>query len=151
MVRGRDSLTGDLFEVPVPRAPLPGALDVALQLRSLLSKILKDCPLNRYQVAALMSELTGQEISKHQLDAWTAESREGWRFPLEYLPAFEVAVETHDVTAWLADLRGARLSVGRDALETQLGRIERMKDDLARQEKAIKQLLKTGPTQKGTS
>lgn len=39
-----------------------------------------------------MSELTGDPISKDQLNAWTAESREKWRFPLEYLPAFEVAV-----------------------------------------------------------
>lgn len=50
-------------------------------------------------------------------------------------------METHDVTAWLADLRGARLSVGREALETQLGRIATLKDDLARQEKALKKLL----------
>lgn len=91
-----------------------------------------------------MSELTGSDITKHQLDSWTAESREAWRFPLEYLPAFEAAVETHDVTAWIADLRGARLSVGREALEAQLGRIGRMKDDLARQERALKKLLGEG-------
>lgn len=140
-MRRADLLTGDLFEVPAPREALPGALDVGLALRHLLSKLLKNCPLSRFEVAARMSELTGHEISKHQLDAWTAESREGWRFPLEYLPAFESAVETHDVTIWIADLRGARLSVGREALEAQLGRITRMRDDLARQERALKKLL----------
>lgn len=144
MRRAPDDLTGDLFEVPSPRAPRPGALDVGLALRHLLSELLKNCPLSRFLVAARMSELIGHEISKHQLDAWTAESREGWRFPLEYLPAFEVAVETHDVTAWLADLRGARLSVGREALETQLGRIGRMKGELAQQERVIKRLLESG-------
>jgi len=142
--RAADLLTGDLFEVPAPRAALPGALDVGLALRHLLSNLLKASPLSRYQVAARMSELTGSDITKNQLDAWTAESREAWRFPLEYLPAFESAVETHDVTAWLADLRGARLSVGREALEAQLGRITRMRDDLARQERALKKLLGEG-------
>ncbi len=141
MRRGQDLLTGDLFEVPAPRAALPGALDVGLALRQLLSNLLKDSPLSRFEIAARMAELTGSDITKHQLDSWTAESREGWRFPLEYLPAFEAAVETHDVTAWIADLRGARLSVGRDALEAQLGRIGRMRDDLARQERALKKLL----------
>jgi len=141
MKRGQDLLTGDLFEVPAPRAALPGALDVGITLRQILSNLLKVSPLSRFEIAARMSELTGHEITKHQLDSWTAESREGWRFPLEYLPAFETAIETHDVTAWIADLRGARLSVGREALEAQLGRIGRMKDDLARQERALKKLL----------
>lgn len=144
MKRGQDLLTGDLFEVPAPRAALPGALDVGIALRQLLSNLLKNSPLSRFEIAARMSELTGSDITKHQLDSWTAESREAWRFPLEYLPAFEAAVETHDVTAWIADLRGARLSVGREALEAQLGRIGRMKDDLARQERALKKLLGEG-------
>lgn len=115
MRRADDLLTLDLFEVPVPVRPTPGALAVGPALRGLLSDLLKRAPMSRHEVAARMSELTGDHISKHQLDSWTAESREGWRFPLEYLPAFEEAIHTHDVTAWVADLRGARLSVGREA------------------------------------
>lgn len=141
MRRASDTLTADLFDVPVPRTPIPGALAVGHALRHLLSDLLKDCAQSRFEVAARMSELTGQEITKHQLDSWTAESREGWRFPLEYLPALEVALQTHAITAWLADLRGARLSVGREALEAQLGKVSRMRDELASQEKALKKLL----------
>jgi len=114
-----DPLTPDLFEVPVPLLATPGALSVAPALRGLLSDLLKRCPMSRFEVAARMSELTGEHISKHQLDAWTAESREGWRFPLEYLPALEEAIHTHDVThprrdglgcapAWCAAFGGAR-------------------------------------------
>lgn len=146
MRRAADHMTFDMFAIPAPAAPCVGGLDIGLALRHLLSDLLKSFPLSRYLVAAKMSELTGHDISKHQLDSWTAESRDGWRFPLEYLPAFEVAVETHDVTAWLADLRGARLSVGREALETQLGRIATMKDELARQEKSLKRLLEGSAT-----
>ncbi|WP_416244310.1 hypothetical protein ACLSSQ_00230 [Azospira sp. APE16] len=142
--RPADNLTMDLFEVPTPVSPRPGALLIGQQLRSLISDLLKASPLNRYEVAAKMSELVGHEITKNQLDSWTAESREGWRFPLEYLPALEVVLETHAITAWLADLRGARLSVGREALEAQLGKVSRMKDELSQQEKAIKRLLGEG-------
>ena len=142
--RPADNLTMDLFEVPTPVSPRPGALLIGQQLRSLLSDLLKASPLTRYEVAAKMSELVGHEITKNQLDSWTAESREGWRFPMEYMPALEVVLETHAVTAWLADLRGARLSVGREALEAQLGKVSRMKDELAQQEKAIKRLLGEG-------
>jgi hypothetical protein len=136
-----DPLTLDLFEVPVARNPLPGALDVGLALRHLLSDLLKTTPRGRFEVAARMSELLGHEISKHQLDAWTAESREGWRFPLEYLPAFEVALETHRVTAWLADLRGCRVAVGKHALDAEIGKLERLRDSASRRIRELKQIM----------
>ena len=140
MRRHTDPLTLDLFEVPAARDPKPGALALGATLRHLLSDLLKASHLSRFDVAARMSELTGQEITKHQLDAWTAESREGWRFPLEYLPAFEVAVQTHDITAWLADLRGCKVLVGKEALDAEIGRLERARDEAG---KRIKQLKHT--------
>lgn len=141
MKRAHDTLTLDLFEVPVARTPLPGALDVGLQVRHLISDLLKACPRNRFEIAAHMSELTGHEITKHQLDSWTAESREGWRFPLEYLPAFEVAVETTAVTAWIADIRGGRVQMGKEALYTEIGKLERLKEDAARKIKQLKHAM----------
>ena len=72
MKRRTDTLTLDLFEVPVPTAPMPGALQFGLVLRRLLSDLLKGSPYSREIVAARMSELTGEPISKHQLDSWTA-------------------------------------------------------------------------------
>lgn len=144
MRRAPDTLSGDLFDIPVPASAAYGGLDVGMRLRNLLSDLLKSSPVSRHQVAARMAELTGHDISKHQLDSWTAESREGWRFPLEYLPALETALETHAITAWMAELRGCRVMVGKDALLAELGRIDQMKADLARQEKAIKTYLERG-------
>lgn len=141
MRRMSDTLTADLFDIPVPASSAHGGLDVGVQLRHLLSDLLKASPSSRYQVAARMAELTGHEISKHQLDSWSAESREGWRFPLEYLPALETALETHAITAWLADLRGCKVLVGKDALLAELGKIERMKQELANKERALKRIL----------
>lgn len=141
MKRLPDQLTADLFEVPVARTPVPGALSIGSALRHRLSDLLKACALSRFEVAAQMSELTGQEITKHQLDSWTAESREGWRFPLEYLPAFEVAVQTHEVTAWLAELRGCKVLVGKEALDAEIGKLERMKEAAARRIKELKHAM----------
>jgi len=140
----RDSLTVDLFDgfmMPVERAPKPGAFDIGLAFRHVLVEQIKLSPLSRAQIVARMSELLGHEVTKNQLDSWTAESREGWRFPAEYLPAFEAALETNDVLAYLADLRGAKLYVGKDALIAQLGKLERMKDQVRKQEQALKKLL----------
>jgi len=141
MRRIHDPLTLDLFEIPVPRVPTPGALDVGLGIRHLISDLLKVSPRNRFEIAARMSELLGHEITKHQLDSWTAESREGWRFPLEYLPAFEVAVETHQITTWLADLRGCKVLVGKDALDAEIGKLERIRDAAGKKIKDLKHAL----------
>ena len=141
MRRVHDPLTLDLFEVPVARAPLPGGLNFGLAVRQLLSDLLKTSSHNRFEIAARMSELVGQEVTKNQLDAWTAESREPWRFPLEYLPAFEVACETHQVTTWLADLRGCKVLVGKEALDAEIGKLERLKEEAAKKIKHLKQAM----------
>ncbi len=138
MKRRTDTLTLDLFEVPEPTAPMPGALNFGLVLRRLLSDLLKGCPYSREIVAARMSELTGEPISKHQLDSWTAESREGWRFPLEYLPAFEVAVETTGLIAWVSSVRGGRVLMGKEALDAEIGKLERLKEDAAKKIRQLK-------------
>ena len=136
-----DTLTGDLFMVPVEPERLPGALDYGLALRRLLAESIKDCPANAHAIASRMAELTGHPITEHQLHAWTAPSREGWRFPLEYLPAFEAATETVAITAWLAATRGGRFLVGREALNAELGRLERMRDDAGRKIKQLKSVM----------
>ena len=139
--RAIDALTGDLFSLPSEPATLPGTQDFSLAVRRLLSDAIKDSPLNASQIAARMSELTGTTVTEHQLHAWTAPSREGWRFPFEYQPAFETAAETHRLTAWLSGVRGGRFLVGREALNAELGRLERMRDEAGRKIKQLKQVM----------
>lgn len=143
----RDTITADLFEayeVPTPRAALPGALAFGAVIRGLISEAIKASPLSRPAIAVRMSELTGQDITVHMINAWTAESRAEWRFPLEYLPAFEEATATHAITAWLADVRGGQLLVGREALNAEIGRLERMRDAAAHRLKQLKRFAGDG-------
>lgn len=137
----RNTLTADLFEVPVPAPRLPGDLAMGVQVRHQISELLKHSMLSRYEIAAHMSELTGEDISKHQLDSWTAESRSGWRFPLEYLPALEVALDSHVLTQWIGSVRGCKVLVGREAIDAEMGKIKKQQLELARREKALKKLL----------
>lgn len=141
MVRRPDHQTRDLFAVPTPAAMLPGSLEFGLAVRRLVADAIKNSPLTIYQIAGRMTELIGVEVTVHQLHAWTAPSREGWRFPLEYLPALEAAAETHDITAWLAGVRGGQLHIGRDVLHAELGRLERQRDEAAKRIKALKNAM----------
>lgn len=136
-----DVLTRDLFEVPVELSPTPGALDCSETVRRVLGDLIKKAPHSRQEIAEQMSVLTGKEISEHSLDSWTADSRKGWRFPLEYLPAFEVATETHELTSWMADLRGCRVLVGKDVLDAEIGKLERVKENAGRRIRQLKDVI----------
>jgi len=137
MARRPDPTTPDLFDAEPP-APRAGSGNHAIELRHLLSDILKRCPHDRYEIAARMSRLLGTDVTKHQLDAWTAESRTPWRFPLEYLWAFEQAAETHELTRFVVELGGGWYVENDELLCLELGRAQRTlhaaqdrRDDLA--------------------
>ncbi|MGQ0530555.1 MAG: hypothetical protein ACT4PG_12250 [Panacagrimonas sp.] len=125
----RDVHTADLFEVPRPANPLPGTHDYRAQVSGLVADVLKAASSDRFAVAGQMARLTGKDISKHMLDAYTSEAREEFNLPFYLVPALEVAAGTHLLTAWLADVRGGRLLIGREALNAELGRLEKLRED----------------------
>lgn len=86
--------------------------------------------------------MTGRDISKYMLDAYTAESRSDHNFPFRYAPAFEVATDSYCLTNLLARARGCKVSVGDEALLTELGRIEQMEMELKQQKAALKEYLR---------
>lgn len=101
-----------------------GSMDIDRFFREAISEALKNCPLSRYQVAARMSELTGQEITKAMLDSWTAESKEGHRFPAIFLPAFCEAVGCSEPLKILGRLVGVFVLPGPEALRAEIRRLE---------------------------
>ena len=102
----------------------PGGMAVDIPFRELVSEELRKCSLSRYQVAARMSELTGQDITKSMLDTWTAESKEQHRFPAVFLPAFCEAVGSTNLLRMLGQPVGAFVLPGPEALRAEIQRIE---------------------------
>ena len=127
----------ELFALPAP-STTPASKDHGREICHLLSEALKRTPKSRYEIAARMSELTGHEISKAMLDAWSAESREGWRFPLEWADAFETACDTYCLTEFQARKRGCRVYAGDEVRQAEIGRIEAQIDELAGRLKTLK-------------
>ena len=99
-----------------------GALNVKERLRCALNSALKLSPLSRHQVAGEMSHLLGVEVTKTIIDSWTAESKEGYRIPAEYIPAF--CKTTNDYTAlMIMEEASGRFSMpGPDALRSEIQR-----------------------------
>jgi hypothetical protein len=101
-----------------------GSFDIDSQFRAAISEALKHCPLSRWQVAARMSELTGGEITKAMLDSWTAESKEGHRFPAIFLPAFCEAAGCNEPLKMMGRRVGVFILPGPEALRAEIQRIE---------------------------
>ena len=116
----------DLLEAQAIQSPAPveGSLNLRERLRGALNQALKSCPKSRWQVAGEMSHLLGTEITKWMIDAWTAESKEGHRFPAEYLPAFCRATGDAGPLRLLAEAAGLFALPGPEALRAEIQRLE---------------------------
>lgn len=136
----KSQLTFD-FEVPRPPENGPGTLRYAPEVRHALSLAIKSSSRTREQIAAEMSLLTGSEITGHMLNAWTAESREAWRFPLEYAAAFEAACQTHTLTELLAAKRGCKVLMGEAVLEAEWGRLEALESEIKARKRELKKRI----------
>ena len=117
--------------------PAPGSLNVQHRLIGALSRAIKGCPKSRYQVAGEMSELLGVEVSRHMLDAWTAESKELHRFPAEFVPAFCIVTGCNEPMRVLGDAAGVFVVRGPEALRAEI----RKRDERIRAEKSEKRRM----------
>jgi hypothetical protein len=137
----RDQFTVDLFEVPQPAAPIAATMNYSAEVSHLVSDMLAGSGLDRYQVAAEVSRLTGREFSKAMLDGYTSEARDTFNLPLYKVPALETACRSHQLTSWLADKRGARILIGRETLAAELGKLENMRSQLGERIKQVRRVL----------
>jgi hypothetical protein len=132
----------DLLKDLRPKNNAFASFNIDLRLRDAISQAIKDCSHSRFQIAAKMSELLGVEITKSMIDSWTAESREGlYRFPACYLPALCHVVGSLEPVRIMADLLGAYVIQGEEAILTELGRRKEQKKKIAVREKALESVL----------
>lgn len=109
-----------------------GSLDIDSELRAAVTEDLKHAidlnsgrEMSRYEVAARMSELVGDEITASMLYSWTADSKERHRFPCLYLPAFVLATGGQRRAFEVLSRRSGLFALpGREALRAEIQRIE---------------------------
>lgn len=141
MRHGKDDRTLDLFAVPQPVLTVPGQGNYSVQVSELVSCMLKGTELDRYEVASRMSRLSGDDVSKNILDAWSSPARTDHNLPFYRAALLEEVCASHLLTDWLVALRGGRVAYGRDALLAELGRLERQRDESARQARELKRMM----------
>lgn len=97
-----------------------GTLNIRERLRCSLSRAIKDCRLSRAQIAGEMSHLLGVDVTKSIIDAWTAESKDNYRIPAEYLPAFCRVTDSNEAIEILNETAGMFSMPGPDALRSEI-------------------------------
>jgi hypothetical protein len=107
-----------------------------------LSAMIADSGMDRYEISARSSRLTGRPISKAMLDGYTAESREEFNVCMALVPVLEEVCRSTRLSSWLAVQRGGQLLVGRDALAAELGRIEEQEQGLKERKALLRDVLR---------
>ncbi|MBG6291057.1 hypothetical protein I5I61_26680 [Pseudomonas nitroreducens] len=143
MRHGKDDRTINIdFDVPQPQ--LVSACDFRVQVSEIVSEMLtgaKGTGLERIDVAAQMSRLSGEDISKAMLDAWSSTARIDHNLPFYRAALLEQVCGSHQLTDLIVTVRGGRVSWGRDALLAELGRVESIKEEATRQARALRRQI----------
>ncbi len=137
----------DLFrqpkQPPEEQSEEPGFLDCGSRIRAILKQSIKRSPKSRHQVAATMSDALDCDISKCMLDAWTAPSHEGHRFPAEYVIAFVKACGNCLLIEELARLCGGRFVPGPELAAYEIGRLSAEESRIREEKRKLLSSVKT--------
>lgn len=99
--------------------PLP----LPLRMKEAIAEAIKGSGMKRYAIAGQMSEMLGTEITESMLNAYTAESKEGYRMPAEYLPTFCRIVKDYTPLEVLTAAAGCRMIKSEDVYFLEIGRL----------------------------
>lgn len=101
----------------------------------------------REVIAAEMSVLLGEDVSRAMLDAYSSPAREGHKVPFSRLMALVAVSGRHDLLDPLMREIGAALLVGEEVHTARLGHIDRQIEALRQERKRIAgsaPLIRTG-------
>lgn len=142
-VDGRQA--GFLFDAGDSQTVDAGSLNFDIELRAALSQAIAGVNKSREQVAVEMERLLGADpdfpVSKALIDAWTAPTRTGHRFPAAYLIAFIHVTQAHWLLDRIARKCGRVVLTGEAALHAELGKVRADRKRLADEEKALERKL----------
>jgi hypothetical protein len=114
-----------------------------------LAEAMEQSGKDRFQLAADMTRITGEEIAKTSLDAWTATAKRKWRFPLSYLPALVEATGAYWLLDRVAETVGCKVLVAQEHVYYRLGKLQEERRRLEEQERYLSRLAPPRGTSEG--
>ena len=119
------------FDVPTPAREGSALAGLDRQVAATVALMLKEDPRpSRFAIAAAMSELLDEEVTKAMLDKYASESSETHAISFARMLALTQVTERYDLLDRLIRRVGAALLVGEEILTAELGQIDRQMADL---------------------
>jgi len=138
----RDTLTADMFaDLPKPVPLDTAAIDVKVMVARAMSRAMKNCPFDRWEVAARMSRALEREVTKNMLDAYASAARDTHIPNIEFCIYFDYATEQRELVTLHANLLGHGVMVGDDALRAKLGQLEQDEQEIRKAKRELKSFL----------
>ena len=126
---------------PAPHASGEGALaGFDRSIAGAVSQILKDDPRSRFEIAAGVSAMLDDEVSKAMLDAYSAEAKETHNISVSRFLALIAETQRFDILAALCQRIGCSIVVGEEILTVKLGHIEAQMQRLNAEKAALKRV-----------
>jgi len=142
MAHRPDFVSGDLFSsIPQPADLQAPSMDLKVRIAHAMSRAMKTCKCDRYEIAARMSRILGRDVSKNMLDAYAAASKESHIPNLAFCLAFDQATAQNELLNLYAALRGCSVLVGADTLRAELLHLELQEIDIRRRRRELKNFL----------
>jgi hypothetical protein len=130
-----EEIAPDKFALPDYQ---PESKPLTLRIKEAISEAAKNSGLKRYDIAGRMSEHLGAEITEGMLNCYTAESKEGYRMPAEYMPIFCKITQDYAPLEILAAAAGARLVKTEEIYFLEMGRLEQAEKSIQQKRAALK-------------
>lgn len=145
-----DAQQGDLFDaralypVETPKGVLTGS-DFRVRMAQAISEACTESGKSRRRIAFEMSEILGEDISEHMINAYASAAREGHDITVTRLRALVQAT----AAAWLLNVAteglGVTIMAGEDALFAQRGLILTQIEELKARERELASRMQIQP------
>lgn len=114
---------------------------LGLRIKETIAEAIKNSGMKRYEIAGLMSENLGIEITEGMLNSYTAESKDGYRMPAEYFPIFCRITKDYAVLEILVAASGGRMVKSEEIYYLEMGRIQQAEKALKKKHRQLQSEL----------
>jgi hypothetical protein len=112
------------------------------QIRRAMKEAIRNCDKSRVIIAAEITELVGVNISEHQLNAWTAASKNDYKMPIAYAAAFCEVTGDIRLVGILAQALGVKVVESRDILWLKYAQVREYEKRLKMKKRFLERKLK---------
>jgi len=137
---------GFTFDTPVAASGAAALAGLEQRICRTVGTILNSEPRPREIIAAEMSLLLDEEISRSMLDAYSSPARAEHKVPMSRFFALVAVTKRHDLLDPLLREIGAAVLVGAEVMTARLGQIDR---EISRLKEEQKKLAATAPLIRG--